>query len=72
MVCFRNVIVNTLHIGDNKDDDDDDDNNNNHHHHKHQGLGHLACSVSRVTSVLANVSLVSRLFSFLVDCSGMF
>jgi hypothetical protein len=32
MVCFRYIIVNTLHTGDNKDDDDDDDdgiNNNN-------------------------------------------
>ena len=33
MVCFRYVIVNTLHKGDDKDDDDDDDddddNNNN-------------------------------------------
>jgi hypothetical protein len=24
MVCFRYIIVNTLHRGDNKDDDDDD------------------------------------------------
>jgi len=23
MVCFRHIIVNTLHKGDNKDDDDD-------------------------------------------------
>jgi hypothetical protein len=29
MVCFRYIIVNTLHKGDNKDKDDDDDNNNN-------------------------------------------
>jgi len=32
MVCFRYIIVNTIHEGDNKDDDDgddDDDNNNN-------------------------------------------
>jgi hypothetical protein len=29
MVCFRHVIVNTLHTGDNKDDDDDDSNNEN-------------------------------------------
>ena len=32
MVCFRYIIVNTLHKGynkDNNDDDDDDDNNNN-------------------------------------------
>ena len=42
-----------------------------HHHHKHQVLGHLARSVSRVTAGLANVSSVSRLFSFLVDCIGM-
>ena len=42
-----------------------------HHHHRHQGMGHLARSVSRVTAALANVSSVSRLFSFLVDCSGM-
>jgi hypothetical protein len=42
-----------------------------YHNHKHQGLGHLARSVSRVTAALANVSSVSQLFSFLVDCSGM-
>jgi hypothetical protein len=34
MVCFRHIIVNTVHKGDNKGDDDnvvvdDDDNNNN-------------------------------------------
>jgi hypothetical protein len=30
MVCFRYIIVNTLHKGDNKDDDEDyDDDNNN-------------------------------------------
>jgi hypothetical protein len=29
MVCFRYIIVNTLHKGDKKDDDDDDDDNNN-------------------------------------------
>jgi hypothetical protein len=27
MVCLRNMSVNTLHKGDNKDDDDDDNNN---------------------------------------------
>jgi hypothetical protein len=42
-----------------------------HHHHKHQGLGHLARSVSTVTAALANVSSVSQLFSFPVGCSGM-
>jgi len=29
MVCFRRIIVNTLHKGDNKDEDDDDNDNNN-------------------------------------------
>ena len=29
MICFRYIIVNTLHRGDNKDDDDDDDDDNN-------------------------------------------
>jgi hypothetical protein len=42
-----------------------------HHHHKHPGLGHLACSVSRVTVALSIVSSVSQLFPFLVGCSGM-
>jgi len=28
MVCFRYIIVNTLHKGDKNDDDDDDDDNN--------------------------------------------
>jgi hypothetical protein len=32
MVCFRYIIVNTLHKGDNKDDDDD----HHHYHHHHQ------------------------------------
>jgi hypothetical protein len=36
-----------------------------HHHHKHQGLNPLICSVSRVTTALANVSSVFQLFSFL-------
>ena len=42
-----------------------------HHHHNHQGLDPLICSVSRVTTVLANVSLVFQLFFFLVVCSDM-
>jgi len=29
MVCFRYIIVNTLHKGDNKDNDDDSSSNNN-------------------------------------------
>ena len=45
MVCFRYVIVNTLHKGDNEDDgdydgnDDDDDNNNNNNNNNN---GHVA------------------------------
>ena len=42
-----------------------------HHNHHHQGLDPLICSVSRVTTVLANVSLVFQLFSFLVICSDI-
>jgi len=42
-----------------------------HHHHKHQGLEPLIRSVSRVTTVLANVSSVFQLFFFLVVCSDM-
>jgi len=47
MVCFRCIIVNTLHKGENKDDDDDnddDDNNNNNnnsrspHHESIKGV----------------------------------
>jgi len=38
MVCFRYIVVNTLHKGDNKgDDDDDDDNNNNNNIHVSTG-----------------------------------
>jgi len=44
---------------------------NHHHHHKHQGLGSLNRSVSRVTAALSNVSSVFQMFSFLVVCSGM-
>ena len=41
MVCFRHIIVNTVHKGDNRDDDDDDDddddnnNNNNNNNNNH-------------------------------------
>jgi hypothetical protein len=40
----------------------------NHHHHKHQALVILARSVSAVTAAIANVSSVSQLFFFPVDC----
>ena len=39
--------------------------------YKHQELDPLIRSVSKVTTALANVSLVSQLFSFLVVCSDM-
>jgi hypothetical protein len=41
------------------------------HHHKHQGLDPLIRSVSKVTTVLANVSSVFQLFFFLLVCSDM-
>jgi len=44
MVCFRYIIVNTLHRGINKDvvddDDDDDNNNNNDNNVKVQNIQH--------------------------------
>jgi hypothetical protein len=61
-------FVNTLYIN---QLDSKQYHHHHHHHHKHQGLGHLARFVSRVTAALANVSSVSQLFAFLVDCSGM-
>jgi hypothetical protein len=39
--------------------------------YKPQGLDPLIRSVSKVTTALANVSLFSQLFSFLVVCSDM-
>jgi len=41
------------------------------HHYKHQGLDPLIRSVSRVTTVLANVSSVFQSLFFLVICSDM-
>jgi len=34
MVCFRYIIVNTLHKGDDRDDDDDDDDDNNNNNNR--------------------------------------
>jgi hypothetical protein len=34
VVCFRYVIVNTLHKGGDKEDDDDDDDDNNNNNNK--------------------------------------
>jgi hypothetical protein len=34
MVCFRYIIVNTLHKGDDDDDDNDNNNNNNNNNNK--------------------------------------
>jgi hypothetical protein len=47
------------------------DHHHHHHRHKHQGLDPLIPSVSRVTTALANVSLVFQLFFFLVVCSNI-
>jgi hypothetical protein len=38
MVCFRYIIVNTLHTGDMDDDDDDGNNNNNNNNVKVQNI----------------------------------
>ena len=42
-----------------------------YHYHKHQGLDPLIRPISRVTTVLANVSSVFQLFFFLVVCGDM-
>ena len=49
-VCFRYVIVNILHKGDNEDCDDDEDDDDNHNH---QGISYPRLVVSSV--VLAGV-----------------
>ena len=36
MVCFRYIVVNTLHEGDNKDNNDDDDGNNNNNNNNNK------------------------------------
>ena len=38
MVCFRYIIVNTLHRGGNRDDDDDDDDNGANDNHSNSVL----------------------------------
>ena len=38
MVCFRYIILNTLHKGDNKDEDDDDDDNNNNNNNNNNNI----------------------------------
>ena len=42
-----------------------------YYHHKHQGMDPLIRSVSRFTTVVANVFSVFQLFFFLVVCSDM-
>jgi len=55
MVCFRYIIVNTLHRGGTKDDDDDDDDddNNNNNNNNLQAVSHPTLLASSV--VLAGV-----------------
>jgi hypothetical protein len=50
MVCFRYVIVNTLHKGDNNSDDDDyyyydDDDNNNNNNNNSSSVELEACVI---------------------------
>jgi hypothetical protein len=47
LVCFRYIIVKTLHTGDNKDNNDDDNNNNNNNNNNNiqetqRGFGRYA------------------------------
>jgi hypothetical protein len=46
MVCFRYIIVNTLHKGNKKDDDDDDNDNdnNNNNNNNNNPIYHLLTS----------------------------
>ena len=45
MVCFRYIIVNTLHKGDNKDDDDDDDDNDDNNKFIHYYIMNKLASI---------------------------
>jgi len=48
MVCFRYIIVNTLHKGDD-DDDDNDNNNNNNNNYYYYYLKSLRRYLSKIT-----------------------
>jgi hypothetical protein len=42
MACFKYIIVNTLHKGDNKDDDDDDDDDDNNNNNNIKRVGNIS------------------------------
>jgi len=49
MVCFRYIIVNTLHKGDKNDgDDDDDDDDDNNNSNKMYGMHHSTADIDRL------------------------
>ena len=57
VVCFRYIIVNTLHKDDDGDDDDDDDNNNNNNNNNNSVLNLLPnLSVNRALNLGTNMS----------------
>ena len=52
MVCFRYIIVNTLHNGGGGDDDDDDDDNNNNNiiNNNNNNIERVSTRVCRLTA----------------------
>jgi len=53
MFCFRYVIVNTLHEGDNKDDDENgNDNNNNNNNNNERVRAELCRGTRRITQFI--------------------
>ena len=63
MVCFRYIIVNSLHKGDDDDDDDDDDNNNNNNMYNSEAEAHRM-HLADLRSSSAHV-LLAYYFSFI-------
>jgi len=47
MVCLRNILINTLYIGDDDDDDDDDDDNNNNNNNNIISLSFVVLAMLR-------------------------
>jgi hypothetical protein len=51
-ICFRYIIVNTLHKGNNKggcDDDDDDDDHHHHHNNNNNNNNNTEACVIKIT-----------------------
>jgi len=60
LICFRYIIVNTLHKGNNKGGggggggggDDDDDHHHHHHHHHHNNNNTKACVIKITVTMI--------------------